>query len=506
MKRYWRFAFVALSLLFLLGCANKGLARLEEVREERNSGDYAGALVKIQQNPDWYGSKDAVLYYMDQGLLLHYLGQYDSSIVYLEKAVQEIDALYGISISEEGTSFLSNDFMRAYRGRSYEKAALHQFLMLNYMAQEKWASAVVEARRAELLFERLYQQDEEGFYEDPVFYFFAALAYAHEGEVDNEQIAAYKCAKAYRRADVNMPELLRDYVAYTLRRGKRIDDLQELELSQYGLNFGGMDQGLLVVQYEGQIATIGERFYSGTYVRGGLLTLYGKDENGEALFIQGLAPAISSDQQMHLNNERQRHKSYQANQGYGQRRRQNYRSNYQASYESDWGKTAHISLALPYYKADQSLHYEYTWVAANHSVKAESVQDYSELLRSDLENSFQRTLARTAVRVALRTWVNQLAKNQIDVNNPLGNLVLNVAMDVASDQLEKADTRASVWLPRRMQLSWLPLAAGEYHLQMKKEWSSAQGKHPGGQEQIFDAFDELKLKKGLQLWFKPALY
>ncbi|HLU69266.1 MAG TPA: hypothetical protein VKZ88_00690, partial [Fibrobacteria bacterium] len=123
------------SLLFLTGCANRGLVRYDKVVKRAATQDYLEAADFLRADKSrLYGGQSELLYNMDMGLLFLYAGRHDSSITYFARAADIHDALFTRSVTNEAASLLVNDNARPYRGRPYEILWLRVFQAFNYLA------------------------------------------------------------------------------------------------------------------------------------------------------------------------------------------------------------------------------------------------------------------------------------------------------------------------------------------------------------------------------------
>src|SRR3954470_19815933 len=97
--------------LLCSGCADNRFARLESIAKPAASQDFLEAAGRVRQERSFYSHSD-VLYNMDLGLLYHYAGKYDSSILFLEKASKIQEDLFTRSVTNEAVSLLVNDNVR----------------------------------------------------------------------------------------------------------------------------------------------------------------------------------------------------------------------------------------------------------------------------------------------------------------------------------------------------------------------------------------------------------
>ncbi len=128
----------------MIGCSS---LPLQKARTEFYSGDLAGA-ENILEECKGISEKDLLLCYMEDGLILHYMEAYEESTDVLLKASQLIKRQEQISITEQSASVLINDRVNTYKGEYSERLWVHTYLMINFLLQYKYESALVEAKQA----------------------------------------------------------------------------------------------------------------------------------------------------------------------------------------------------------------------------------------------------------------------------------------------------------------------------------------------------------------------
>ncbi len=139
-----------MGMVLLSGCASmktskKQFAGIDEMLRAR---DYAGAMAQIEAAKEkGYKKKDRAQYYLDAGMLKHYLGQYEASNQLLDQAENAISDNFTKSISKASLSLLLNDNAMDYAGEDYEDIYLNVFKALNYLELDQFDDAFVEIRR-----------------------------------------------------------------------------------------------------------------------------------------------------------------------------------------------------------------------------------------------------------------------------------------------------------------------------------------------------------------------
>jgi hypothetical protein len=142
------FAFPAGAAVFLaalVSCATASFAKVDgAVGREDFSG---GAEILEASKSSYYTNRDAVLYYLDRGMLCHYAGLYDDSSRLLEAGERAIETAFTKSLTMEMGTYLVNDNVREYGGEDYEDIYINAFNALNYYHRGDPEGALVETRR-----------------------------------------------------------------------------------------------------------------------------------------------------------------------------------------------------------------------------------------------------------------------------------------------------------------------------------------------------------------------
>ena len=167
------------------------------------ANQYQQATLLIEQNKDNYAAKNAVLYYADLGIMLHYGGMYRESINSLLRAEKRLEDLYTRSISKQAATLIINDTLAPYRGEDFEGVMLNLFLALNYLQLGNVEDALVEARKVDAklnLINRSYPEDKQNVYKEDAFVrLLMGILYEIGGtRLDqNDALVSYKIAAQY---------------------------------------------------------------------------------------------------------------------------------------------------------------------------------------------------------------------------------------------------------------------------------------------------------------------
>jgi len=200
-----RFMVVCLPVL-LQACASYGHHELD-LRKELLRGQPVQALAVAEKNDP---KQEKVIYALDKGMLRRINGKYAASNRIFEVAKKEINALYGISISENLASVTINDTLRGYEGDRYEQLLLHAFMAMNYIQLNE-----LDAARVEMLQAGVKMQEWGGDTEVDAFtHYLAGLIYEALNEPDDALISYRKAYKIYR----DKKGTLYPYVPLTLKK------------------------------------------------------------------------------------------------------------------------------------------------------------------------------------------------------------------------------------------------------------------------------------------------
>ncbi len=431
-----RFPLVFLCAFFLVACANKSMTRYETLSEPLKKGGFSAAIDAVQKDKDkLYGSNTLFLYHFDLATLFHYNGDARKSADEFEKAKQVYEDLYTKSVSNEAASLVTNDNVRPYRARPFEILALYEMNIVNYLAMNDLDGALVEARAADVALQSLYQKDNGKTNDAGYLRYLIAIVYEMDGDLDNAAIAYYKAAKAYEEEPTKLPAEAEAFIINRLEKSGRGDDVKAFKSPNARPPMfvpASVDQSngeIVVVGYAGHSAILGEWMLSGTYVRGGILNVMGKNPQSgkvESLTIPFPATAVGTH----------------------------------------GGTTLSVTIAVPERK-DVPYKVESFDVAVDNrrlNSRPEVFLDNTQNLVKNLDEERATTLGRTAVRVLTRTIAAQAAKKKMETDNVLLNLVTSIGTDVAAGQLEQADLRVALFLPKTVRLSRIPATPGIHNV------------------------------------------
>ncbi len=232
----------------------------KSVDADVSSNQFAKAAEVVKANRDKYGNNSSVLYNLEEGLLLHYAGDYSLSTQHLAASEREMDELYTKSISKIAGSFVLNDNELPYQGEDFEKVYVNLFMALNYAELGKLEDAIVEARKVDLKLNEYSQQygGKNSFKQDAFIRYIMGLLYEADGDVNDAYISYRQAYLGYKQYDslynTQCPSFLKADLVRTAGEMGFTDDLQRYE-SEFGINYSdslkSMGQLLLIV-YSGR--------------------------------------------------------------------------------------------------------------------------------------------------------------------------------------------------------------------------------------------------------------
>ena len=427
-----KYILLAFTLLLFGACANKSVTRFESLEKAYKKHGYEGAIQTIKkEREDLYGSNSEFLYYLDLGVLEHYNRDFDASIQYLTKATEVYENLYTRSVTNEAAAIATNDNIRPYRARPFELLLLYEFQVLNFLAKGDLEGAAVEVRRGQIAMEQLYQKDNKKVNDNGFLRYLGALVYELNGETDDAAIAYYKTVQAYDESKHPLPKEVWGFVCNRLANADRADDLKafshSLVIYPKAEESRRQNQEIIVIAYGGHSPILGELYMSGTFVNGGGLNLNYKDpQTNKTKNFTMIAPIMSG---------------------------------------ADDGTTFHIGFSLPQKRNLKSkVHGFAVNLNGSSAERMESMLDTDLELTQNLDDDFSATVGRTALRVALRTFAAQKAKQAMQTSNSLLNLVTNLGTDIAQSQLEQADLRIGLFFPLNIYMTRLPVEPGTHNV------------------------------------------
>lgn len=246
----------ALTAMLLTGCMTLG-QKAESMHSALAAGQVGNALAIVEK--DDIENKD-VLASMNKGMLRRMKGDYQGSNRILEVAKGQIEALYGVSVSEQAGALVVNDTLRSYVGDRYEQVLLHAFMAMNYLQLDDRDAARVEMLQASVKMQEWGEEPEE----DPFVRYLSGIIYEVLGEKD-QALVSYRMAKNVYKATIDkhklgVPAVLKNDLLRVLSEQGSVDELamlkKEFNIKKFQAETSGKDSGELIVLVNSGLAPL----------------------------------------------------------------------------------------------------------------------------------------------------------------------------------------------------------------------------------------------------------
>ncbi len=183
-------------LLCCSACGAPSLRHKKEINKLLSAGEYPAALEKIEsaKNKE-YKQKDALLYYLDSGAVMHDAGEYAGSDERMAQAQNKIEELFTQSATAHVGQYLINDLTVPYYPASYERELTYYYRAMNFLQRNNIGGALVEANKAVYYLDG--QRGRKNFQENPFLQYFASLIFESAGKRDDARISRTRAMQAY---------------------------------------------------------------------------------------------------------------------------------------------------------------------------------------------------------------------------------------------------------------------------------------------------------------------
>lgn len=175
-----------LTIYLLTSCATYYQTNYQ-FNKEFESGNLKQALQTLKNKSGQATGKDRFLYFVNKGLVLSMMGQYDESNKFFEEAYLFWED-YKIDYFREGAAYLTNPMVTVYRGEDHEHLILLYYKALNFLKLGKEEDALVECRRLAIRLQQLSDR-----YSD-------SNKYKHDAFINNLMGIIYDSDKDYNNA------------------------------------------------------------------------------------------------------------------------------------------------------------------------------------------------------------------------------------------------------------------------------------------------------------------
>ena len=213
-----------------MGCSGP-MAHYDGIERSLLAGQSDQAVQIMESAEEEYGRKSRLLFFMDQGMVLHLAGRYVESNRVLEEAHLLIEDLYTKRLRDKASALLVNEASQSYEGAPHEHVMVNVVKALNYGSLQQWDEALVEARRIDHRLNVLSDSVEgkDVYHEDPFARYLVGLLYDIAGDINNAYVGYRNAEQVYENGQawirVSLPDVLKSDLIRTAQRLGLHDDV-----------------------------------------------------------------------------------------------------------------------------------------------------------------------------------------------------------------------------------------------------------------------------------------
>jgi hypothetical protein len=432
--------FIFASAVFIFSCSTYYQANIDFNREFE-TGQLDKAYKNLKSRSAREHGKNEFLYFVNCGLVLSMMGEYEESNAFFEKAY-----LFGEDYRKnylyEAASYLTNPNVTPYHGEDHEHLLLLYYKAMNYLKMGKTDDALVECRRLNIRLQQLsdrYQSTDK---------------YEHDAFIDVLMGITYEVDKDYNNAFIAYRNAVKYYQEdYSSLFGMAVPDQLKKDLLRMAWLAG------LKSEFEQYKVSLQMEDY-----------VYRPTEGGELIFFwhNGLSP-VKAEWGVQFIIQRRGDWVYFSNSSL------NLNYSFNIASQSDRDKRGLSSLevfrvAFPKY-VQRPPYYESATITLNDTTRGfDLLEDVNKIAFKCLEERMGVEFSKALLRVALKKAAEyELRKEDKTLGSILG--VINAIT-------EKADTRNWQTLPNTIYYCRVPLKEGSNTIRFEvKGKSGAPASH-----------------------------
>lgn len=367
-----------------------------------------------------------VLYYLNKGVVLQMLGDFETSkqaLLDADRMIEDYQKNYGM----EALTFLANPTITTYKTEDFEQVLMHYFQAKNYLQLGDYEGALVEARRINLALQYINDNRKERitYKQDAFAHVLMGMIYEASGQTNDAFIAyrnAYEVYKTDYATDygLNTPAQLKQDLMRTAHKMKFKEELAQYESEfnqQYQPNTDA-DNGDLVFFWQNGLGPVkAEWALSFTVIpgEGGALTL--KNEELD-LVIPFPAYNMGKEEKQGLIN------------------------------------TRIVRVVVPKFVERMPLYHSATLSFNGKKQALDKAEDINAIAIQNLRDRIMREVGEAVIRTALKLAASEAARTK--------NEGLGLALNLASAISERADTRNWQTLPHDVFYTRMSLPEGTH--------------------------------------------
>jgi len=186
------------ALTAIVGCATYYQSTLD-FQEHFVKGELEQANQTLDKNKKARKGKNRLLYFLQKGVVLQMLGEFEESNTYFERAYIFSED-YRQNYAEQAAALLINPSAKPYLGEDHELVLIHYYKALNYLQMEQYEEALVECRRINNKLNELndrYENRKNRYKRDAFAMNLMGIVYEASGDINNAFIAYRNAYDAY---------------------------------------------------------------------------------------------------------------------------------------------------------------------------------------------------------------------------------------------------------------------------------------------------------------------
>jgi uncharacterized protein len=206
-----------------------------DFNSEFEHGDLKDALETLRRNENESEGKSRFIYFVNKGLLLSVLGEYEESNVFFEKAFL-FGEDYRINYVNEAASYITNPTFAVYRGEDHEHLMLLYFKAINFLKMNKPEEALVECRRLNIRLNQLGDKysSPEKLQRNAFIHTLMGIIYQSTQDYNNAFIAYRNALEVYendyaRLFGMQVPDQLKKDLLESARRTGFMDEFENFK-------------------------------------------------------------------------------------------------------------------------------------------------------------------------------------------------------------------------------------------------------------------------------------
>lgn len=424
---------LVLMLMILSGCATY-YQRNIKFQEAYTSGNLEEANKLLDKNKKAAEDRNRLLYFLQKGVVLQMMGDYEQSNNFLEQAyiyTEDFQKNYGL----EALSLISNPTVKPYPGEDHEKVLIHYYKALNYLKLNQPTNALVEAKRLNNKLNFLndkYENRPNRYANDAFAHILMGMAYEMDNDPNNAFIAYRNAYNVYRDSystdfGIQAPEQLKHDLMRTAYQTGFMQELREYE-AEFGTMYHHVprDNGELILFWHNGLGPVkNEWSINFTIVKG--------DNAGFVTFV---------------------------NEEYGMNFTFPVPSNSEGG--NGFGDLKLVRVAFPKYESRPPYYSSaYLQTEGNATYPLETAEDIDAIAKSVLQDRLLREMASALMRLATKQAAEYAVRQE--------NQDLGAAVSILNALTEKADTRNWQTLPYSISYTRVPLKEGDNTITLTTE-------------------------------------